>query len=186
RTLVAGTGRFSSLRRIGGALIGLLRTTGGGATWTTLDGGRQVRGLHICDVAPRGQTIVVAANAGVLRTTDAGTSWTQVSGTAGTGLPEGISFALAGDPTRPPRLFAHVGTAGIFRSSNTGETWSKVSNAAIDALLQAAVHVKISVGVNNNVYLAIADAGGLTGLFRSGNSGGAWAAPDPPFPLAGR
>jgi hypothetical protein len=41
--------------------------------------------------------------------------------------------------------------------------------------------VKISVGVNNNVYLAIADAGGLTGLFRSGNSGGAWAALDLPF-----
>ena len=66
RTLVAGTGRFSSLSRIGGALIGVLRTTDGGATWTTLDGDGQLRGLHICDVASRGQTIVVAANAGVL------------------------------------------------------------------------------------------------------------------------
>lgn len=180
-TLVAGTGRFSSLRRMGGSLIGLLRTTDGGATWTTLDGDGQISGLHICDVAPRGQTIVFAANnAGVFRTTDAGSSWTQVSGTAGTGLPEGNSFALAGDPTRPARLFAHIGTAGIFRTSNTGGTWSKVSNAAMDALLEAAVNVKISVGVNNNVYVAIADSGGLTGLFRSGNSGGTWAALDPP------
>ena len=31
RTLVTGTGRFSSLSRIGGSLIGLLRTTDGGA-----------------------------------------------------------------------------------------------------------------------------------------------------------
>ena len=39
RTLVAGTGRFSSLGRVGGALIGLLRTTDGGAAWTTIDNG---------------------------------------------------------------------------------------------------------------------------------------------------
>jgi photosystem II stability/assembly factor-like uncharacterized protein len=180
-TLVAGTGRFSSLNRVGGALIGLLRTTDGGAAWTTLDNGGQFRAFHICDVAPRGQTIVIAANnAGIFRTTDAGGSWTQVSGAAGTGLPAGISFALTGDPTRPDRLFAHIGTAGIFRTSNTGGTWTKVSNAAIDALLNQAVNVKISVGANNNVYVAIADSGGLTGLFRSGNSGGTWAALDRP------
>lgn len=180
-TLVAGTGRFSSLSRVGGALIGLLRTTDGGAAWTTLDNGGQFTAFHICDVAPRGQTIVIAANnAGILRTTDAGGSWTQISGAAGTGLPAGISFALAGDPTRPDRLFAHSGTAGIFRTSNTGGTWTKVSNAAMDGLLNQAVNVKISVGSNNNVYVAIARSGGLAGLFRSGNSGGTWAALDLP------
>ena len=183
QTLVAGTGRFSSLNFIGGALIGVLRTTDGGATWTTLDGGGQFRRFHIRDVAPRGRTIVVATDAadnGIFRTTDAGASWTQVAGAAGTGLPAGESFALAGDPTNPSRLFAHIGAAGIFRSSNTGGTWSKVSNTAMDALLGGALNVKISVGASNNVYVAIADSGGLAGLFRSGNSGGAWAALDLP------
>jgi photosystem II stability/assembly factor-like uncharacterized protein len=181
-TLVAGTGRFSSMKRSGGALIGLLRTTDGGATWSTLDAGGRFRSLHICDVAPRGQTIIIATNpAGVFRTTDAGGSWTLVSGAAGTGLPAGVSFALAGDPTNPARLFAHIGTAGIFRTSNTGGTWTKVSNAAMDALLNPTVNVKISVGANNNVYAAIAGPNGqLIGLFRSGNSGGAWAALDLP------
>jgi photosystem II stability/assembly factor-like uncharacterized protein len=180
KTLVAGTGRFSSMNRAGGALIGLLRTTDAGADWTTLDNGGQFRAFHICDVAPRGQTIVIAANnAGIFRTTNAGGSWTQVSGAAGTGLPMGISFALAGDPARPDRLFAHIGTAGIFRTSNTGGTWTKVSNAAMDALLNHAANVKISVGANNNVYVAIADSE-LIGLFRSGNSGGTWAALDLP------
>jgi hypothetical protein len=79
QTLVAGTGRFSSLRRIGGALIGVLRTTDGGVTWATLDGGGQISGVHVYDVAPRGQTIVIATNpAGVFRTTDAGGTWAQV------------------------------------------------------------------------------------------------------------
>jgi photosystem II stability/assembly factor-like uncharacterized protein len=184
QTLVAGTGRFSSLSGMGGALIGLLRTTDGGATWATLDGGGQISGVHIYDVAPRGRTIVIATDpAGVFRTTDAGGSWTQVSGAAGMGLPEGVSYALAGDPTNPARLFAHVGTAGIFRTNNTGGTWSKVSNAAMDALLGGTVNVKISVGANNNVYVAIADSRELTGLFRSGNSGGAWAALDLPFTI---
>jgi photosystem II stability/assembly factor-like uncharacterized protein len=181
RTLLAGTGRFSSLRRVGGALIGLLRTTDGGATWTTLDAGGQFRAFHLCDVAPRGQTIVVAGhNAGVFRTTDGGGSWTRVSGGAGTGLPAGNCFALADDPTRPARLFAHVGAAGIFETTDTGGTWRKVSTAAMEALLPAAVNVKISVGVDDNVYVAIAGSAGLSGLFRSGDGGGSWAELDLP------
>jgi photosystem II stability/assembly factor-like uncharacterized protein len=181
-TLVAGTGRFSSLARIGAALVGVLRTTDEGVTWTTLDAGGTLRAFHICDVAPRGQTIVIAANnAGIFRTTDAGISWVPISGAGGTGLPAGVSFALAGDPTRPTHLFAHVGTAGIFTSMDTGGTWAKVSTAAMDALLPQAVNVKISTGTADDVYVAIASgADGLTGLFRSGDGGGTWTALDLP------
>jgi photosystem II stability/assembly factor-like uncharacterized protein len=190
RTLVAGSGRFSSLSRIGGSLIGLLRTTDSGATWMTLDAGGTFTAFHICDVAPRGQTIVIATNpAGVFRTTDAGGSWMQVSGAAGTGLPAGISFALAGIPNKPAHLFAHIGTAGLFRSTDTGATWSKVSDPSMDALLSLAVNVRIAVGALaggfelfvDNVYVAIAGPGGrLSGLFRSGDSGYTWMALDLP------
>jgi photosystem II stability/assembly factor-like uncharacterized protein len=188
KTLVAGTGRFSSLRRMGAALIGLFRTTDGGSTWTTLDNGGKFGAVHIRDVAPRGRTLVIAAIAaitankgGVFRTTDAGSSWTQVSGTAGTGLPTGDSFALAGDPKEPDLLFAHIGTAGIFRTTNTGGTWSKVSSAAMDTLLNGAVNVKISAGANNNAYVAIAGSGSqLVGLFRSGDGGTTWEELDLP------
>jgi hypothetical protein len=182
QTLVAGSGRFSSLRGMGGALIGVLRTTDGGGTWTAFDAAGQFRGLHICDVAPRGHTIVIAANnAGLFRTTNAGGAWAEVSGGAGTGLPSGVSFALAGDPATSARLFAHIDAAGIFRSSDTGRTWSKASNAAMDDLLNGAVNVKISVGVSDNVYVAIAGAQRrLVGLFRSGDAGATWAALDLP------
>ncbi len=76
RTLVAGTGRFSSKSRSGGALVGLLRTVDAGTTWTT-PGGTALRNLHITGVAPRGPTIVVSSNNGGLhRSTDTGATWT--------------------------------------------------------------------------------------------------------------
>ena len=185
RTIVAGTGRFSSLNRMGGGLIGLLRSTDDGNTWTTLDGGGVLKGLHICGVAPRGSTIVIAANnGGLFRSIDTGVTWQALTGTPGTGLPAGTSFALASDPSDPTRLYAHVGTSGIYRSTDTGATWSKVSNAAIGALLTAGtVNVKISVGFHDNVYVAIAGGRQLTGLFRSGNGGSTWTALDLPSTL---
>lgn len=181
QTVVAGTGRFSSLNRMGGALIGVLRSTDGGATWTTL-GTLVFRRFHICGIAARGSVIVVSANnGGIFRTVDTGATWSSLSGAAGTGLPTGVSFALAGDPTAPARLYAHVGTGGIFRSDDSGATWRKVSNAAIDGLLGATtVNVKLAVGTSNNVYVAIANGGRLAGLFRSGNGGGSWSALDLP------
>src|SRR6185503_4779132 len=115
QTLVAGSGRFSSLNRMGGSLIGVLRSTDGGGSWTTLDNGGMFRSFHICGVAVRGSIIVIAANnAGVFRSTDAGATWDAVSGATGTGLPAAVSFALAGDPRDPDRLYAHAGTRGIF------------------------------------------------------------------------
>jgi photosystem II stability/assembly factor-like uncharacterized protein len=186
QTLVAGTGRFSSLRGIGGALIGLLRTTNGGVNWTTIGGGTTWRDLFIRGVAPRGNTIVIAArNGGVFRTTNTGASWSRISGTPGTGLPAGDAFDLASDPTDQARLFTHAGTRGLFRSTDTGATWSKVSNAAIDAVLASARNVKISVGRSNNVYVALADSEQLTGLFRSGDGGATWAQLDRPATVEG-
>ena len=180
-TLVAGTGRFSSLNRMGGGLIGVLRTTDGGTTWATFDAAGLFRRFHICGVAPRGSTIVIAANnAGIFRTTNTGGAWSPVSGTTGSGLPAGFSFDLAGDPKRPDVLYTHAGTTGIYRSKDTGATWSKVSNAAIDARLPAASSTSRFRSAANNVYVAIADSRGLIGLFRSGNGGSAWTALDLP------
>ena len=183
QTLVAGTGRFSSMSRSGGALIGLLRTADGGVTWSVHDAGGSFRRVHISGVAPRGATIVVATNnAGLFRSTDTGSNWVRVSGTPGTNLPAGAAFDLAGDPTDPSRLFTHAGAAGFFRSTDTGATWAKVSNAAMDAVLGFTTdNVRISVGVSDNVYVAIANSGHLAGLFRSGDGGSNWTALDLPL-----
>jgi len=93
RTLVAGTGRFSSYLSSGGGVIGVLRTTDGGATWATLFTDA-LRGLHITGVAARGGIIVISSNnGGIHRSTDTGITWKQVSGSPGAGLPDGVRAA---------------------------------------------------------------------------------------------
>jgi hypothetical protein len=78
-------------------------------------------------------------------------------------------------------LYTHAGAKGIFRSADLGTTWNKVSDAAIETLLVAdPSNLKISVGIANNVYVAIVLEGTLAGLFRSGNGGATWTALDLP------
>ena len=187
QTIVAGIGRFSSLAQAGGSRSGLLQTIDGGANWKRIDA---VKGLNISGVAPRGATIVVAANdaddpnlllpsgpsksAGVWRTV--GATWVQVSGGANTGLPAGPCSSLASDPAVPERLYANAWTAGIFRSEDTGAKWNKVSNAEMDGFIASADNVKISVGSGGGVYVAIDSNGHLAAVFHSPDGQNNWTA----------
>jgi len=183
QTLVAGTGRFSSMGRRGSGLVGVLRSTDGGATWTTHDNAGEFRNAHMTGVAARGNVIVVVSNnRGQFRSIDAGATWLQLSQVPGSGLPAGSSFDLAGDSTNPACLFTHVHNTGLFRSLDSGATWTKVSDVSIDSMLRLnANNVRIAVGAVGNVYVAIAREGRLAGLFRSGDRGASWRALDVPI-----
>jgi photosystem II stability/assembly factor-like uncharacterized protein len=185
-TLVAGTGRFSSLNSEGGERAGLLRTTDE-LNWVNIDGGGTLQGLNISGVAPRGATIVISVNAadapadrGIWRSTDTGNTFIQVSGAAGSGLPAGRSNDLAGDPGDTTRLYSNAGGSGVYRSDDSGATWTRVSNAAMNGLIAGAGNVQIAVGTNNNVFVAIIRGGRLSGLFRSADNGGSWTSLDLP------
>jgi hypothetical protein len=178
QTVVAGIGRFSSLAQAGGTRSGLLRTIDGGSTWKRIDA---LKGLNVSGIAPRGNTIVVAANdadnpanSGIWQIT--GTSWVKISGAPGTNLPAGPSSSLASDPATPARLYANAWTAGLFRSDNIGATWSKVSTPEMDGFIENADNLKISVGVSGNVYVAIDNDGHLAAVFHSPDGASGWTA----------
>lgn len=196
-TLVAGVGRQSSFGKLGGSRSGLLRTTDGGGTWSSLPA---MAGRNISGVAPRGSTIVAAVNLadsfvfseiGIFRSTDTGATFGQISGAGGSGLPSGLCTDLASDPTDSTRLFAPVtfgsaGTNGVYRSVDTGATWTKVSSSAMDTMMDATpARVEIAVGyaggASANVFVAIVDSTGkLAGLFFSDDAGATWAPLDLP------
>jgi hypothetical protein len=191
-TLVAGSGRSSSFSSNGGARIGMLRTTDGGANWTVLTGGGVLTGKNATGVAARGATLLMSVNnnngtvdvnnIGIYRSTDTGATFTRVSGSGG--LPLGRTFDLAADPSSLVTLYTSVRDSaanGVYKSTDTGATWTRVSTPAMDTLVSTAANVKISVGAANNVYAAIC-TGSLQGIFRSGDGGGSWASLDLPVP----
>lgn len=186
QTLVAGTGRFSSFGD-GGALIGLLRTTNGGASWSVISGNGQLQGLNVSGIAPRGKIILASVNyandsgnVGIWRTDNGGDSWAKISGTPGTGLPAGGSAGLAGDPTNRGRFFTNAGTVGLYRSNDSGASWTKVGDPRLDSLVRQADNIKISVGNHNSLYVAIDVAGKLSGIFHSKDGGDSWGPMDLP------
>jgi photosystem II stability/assembly factor-like uncharacterized protein len=187
RTLIAGNGRFSSFGADGGSRSGLLRTIDGGVTWTSIDGRGVLKDLNISGLALRGPVIVISVNfadnptkVGIWRSPDTGATWQQISGRQASGLPRGPSSDLSADPSNVNRLFTNAGDNGLFRSDNAGASWTKVSNPAMDALIAGTDNVKIDVGRNNNVYVAIVKFKSLAGVFRSGDGGNVWDVMDLP------
>lgn len=196
QTLVAGIGRVSSLGRIGGSRLGLLRTTDGGNNWTALT---DLTGSNISGVAPRGTVIVASAddndggfscsNTGIFRSTDSGATFTQVTN----GISGGSVDALASDPSNDAILYASIvratsdcgGVTGIYKSTDTGSSWTKISSPEMDTELvdSTGTHVEIAAGPNDNVFVGVAKSGRLSGVFHSDNGGNSFIAMDLPGTL---
>ncbi|MDD5642574.1 MAG: hypothetical protein PHX53_13050, partial [Syntrophales bacterium] len=103
-----------------------------------IDGGNWLDGRNVISVAIRGTTILVAidnsigglyADVGIWRSTDGGGTFTQISDTDGAigGLPAGIAYDLAADPTDNDVFYTAIvgadqfgGENGIYKSSNAG------------------------------------------------------------------
>lgn len=179
RTVVAGVSRTSSLGRDGGALIGLLRSTDEGTSWSVLSAlaNREIHG-----VAPRGDVIVAATDNGIHRSTNTGGAFTLLSGAAGSGLPAGATLDLAGHRASPDVLYAAVtgGSArGIFRSADLGVTWTRVSDAGVEARMNVGTvgtrRTELAVGPAGQVFVAVVDdTGRLSAVFRSADGLAPW------------
>ncbi len=76
-------------------------------------------------------------------------------------------------------------SGGVFRTDNLGASWTNVTNlAAITTQLQSGslsnARLSVSAAAPNPVFLAVADSGQLSGVFRSATLGVAWTAMDLP------
>ena len=191
QTLVAGSARISSFGAVGGARLGVLRTTDGGNTWTRLGAGTFAN-ENLLSVAARGSVILAGSDSqwgggsgsGIFRSTDTGASFTLVSGAGGTGLPAGPVSDIVADPGNLNRFYAAVRTVGIFRTDDAGATWSNVT-AGITGISSTTVKIEMAVhnsAGSNVVYVGIVGSGNtLAGVWRSANQGGAWTAMDVPI-----
>ncbi|MEO6753391.1 MAG: hypothetical protein ABIP85_16565, partial [Chthoniobacteraceae bacterium] len=186
QTLVVGTARTSSFAARGGALVGMLRTTDGGNTWSTL-GTSVFSNENLTSVAARGSILLAASDdvsagngSGLFRSTDTGGSFTLVSG--GSGLPAGPVSDLVADPNISTRFFAAVRTGGIFRSDDTGATWTNVTGT-ITGITASTTKIEMAMvnnGVTSALYVAVLNSTALESMWRSTNLGTSWTQMDTP------
>jgi hypothetical protein len=207
KTLIAGTGLTANgtvcssgacfFTGSGGLRNGLLYSQDGGNTWTSL-GAATLADQSVVGVSARGGVIVAGTfeisglggdkRIGALyRSTTGGSSFSQISGSAGTGLPNGPVSSLVGDPNNLNRLYAAVtapdpvanASTAIYVSNDNGATWTQTFGAAQSGgTIQGASQtvIKIATGPGGAVAAGVVDLAThkVTGLFWSRNSGATW------------
>lgn len=183
QTLVAGTAKRSAYYRDGGALLGMLRSTDGGANWTILDPGGPLSNQPIAGVVAFGTRLLAATPDGLWLSLNGGSSFVLRSGATGSGLPAGRTTDLAVRPGSPNTYYTvviNVLAAGVYRSSNGGGLWSRVSSPAMDAQLNpGAVQARLAVASDGAVVLGVVRGVGnerLAEVWWSANGTSGWTA----------
>lgn len=213
-TLYAGFGRAShGVPQEGsnnGPLLGLLKTTDGGDSWTEL-ARTSFSGQSISRILPTGLTtasgeIVLAATEGYLggiwRSENGGETWVRISGADGTQdqldndgdgavdeageyqLPlSGDGSDLVQDPGHPERIYAALNNSGsIHRSDDAGVHWTKGESFG-SAFQYLGIRLAFSGGADALGRRALFAAVNGIGVFVSRDEGGSWTYM--PFPDGG-
>lgn len=163
-TVYCGTGEGNWWSFLG---AGILRSTNGGTTWTTLCTTPFVgQGFYDLLVNPNNnRNLISATTAGLHVSTDGGVNWTARRGARTWAL----SIASTGGAAA--EILAACGD-GIFRSTNSGTSWTAVALPGAPAAFD-----RLSVAIapsNSAVAYAWGASGGTPFLWR--RSGGAWTA----------
>lgn len=152
---------------------GILRSTNGGASWTSLCTAPFVgRGFFQLVVDPTdSQRLYAATTGGLYVSTDGGTNWTQRRST--------ICWAVSLDPGGTEALAAC--RDGLFRSTNDGTTWTAVAlGGAPSSFFRFAVSITPSNASVAYAWGARLDANGSVTTLLWRRNAGAWTAVAPP------
>ncbi|MGQ0639189.1 MAG: dockerin type I domain-containing protein [Gemmatimonadaceae bacterium] len=141
----AGTGEINNPITEG---CGVLRSTDGGATWTSPTS-NQLGNYHgglVVDRATAGNTsstIVLAANeSGLFQSTNSGATWSRKI--------VGVAWSVVAHPTRPGTYFASVSNgqrspaSTIWKSTDSGASWIAMPTPFVNTALFARIDIAIS------------------------------------------
>jgi photosystem II stability/assembly factor-like uncharacterized protein len=177
QTIYAGTGEgnFSGDSYYGN---GLLKSTNGGATWTTIPG--PFVGARFCRIAITPGTtsrIFAATTFGLFRSLNSGANWTLMTGLP-TGTPGATDVVI--DPVTPTTVYVAFWGAGIFKTTNAGAatpTWTLLSGGLPSASTYSRVALGISQSSPQNVFALMSGPPNtfvIDKFFTTANGGTSW------------
>ena len=178
-----GEGNFSGDSYYGN---GVLKTTDGGNTWTTL-AQTTFTGVRFSRIAITPGTpsrLFAATGEGVFRSTDSGATWTKMTGSS---LPTLNATDVCIDPGSPSTVYVAFWGAGVYKTTAAGAAgqpaWTKLAGG-----LPSTGFTRIALGLSpsssNTIYALIAGPGNsysLNQFLRSTDGGTNWTS----IPLPG-
>ena len=147
----------------------LLRSTNGGATWTTVHTGKAtLTTITYSPIAP-GLVLVGTRGSGALVSRDGGVSWSSATGLEGRAV-RVFAFALT--------VIAAGTDHGVYVSAD-GSTWSQsgLSNRSINSLAVEAIHAPVRLVAGSDSQ----PASGTLPLYQSVDAGATWTTFNPPI-----
>jgi photosystem II stability/assembly factor-like uncharacterized protein len=172
----------------------LLRSVGGGMTWTNISG--PLNGVaHLAGDPTNANTVYASTVNQVWKTADAGASWTRLAN----GLPDGLlPSAILVDPTNPSIVYvgSHCGvigfaassvetkfheSAGVFRSIDAGATFTPMFNGLEGRFFSLCVE-ELSLDPATPQHLFAAPVYTDGGFSESFNHADLWTRADGPVP----
>ena len=156
--------------------VGILKSTDGGASWTTINSGLGNLYVGSLFMHPRDPQTLLAGTGniayrdggGIYRTSDGGATWQHVGGT----FISSVEFS-----TQDPSLAYATGTNEFFRSSDGGQTWQAYLNRAGQSWGPAGIltgfPIDVQVDPRDTMRLFVNNYGG--GNFLTTDGGASWS-----------
>ena len=158
-----------SVMYAGTQVMGVQRTTDGGASWAPSNTGLTDPGVAALVLDPVLPAIVYAGTlaAGVFQSLDGGTTWSPISN----GLTTPAILSLAIDQLDRTVLWAGTDGGGIFKTTDGGATWTAM-NAGLTAPIVHAIAIDPSA---SDVVYAGTTTGSVGAVFKTVDGGTSWS-----------